>query len=46
VNFYNEIVENSYDSNEDFDIYVEKFYRDLEFYGIFPKKPKATIIKF
>ena len=41
VNQYNEIVANSYDSDEDFDIYVQKFYRDLEFYGIFPKKPKS-----
>jgi hypothetical protein len=46
ANLYNEIVANSYDGDVDFDIYVEKFYRDLEFYGIFPKKPKTTIIKF
>ena len=46
VNQYNEIVANSYDSNEDFDMYVQKFYRDLEFYGIFPKKPKVQIVKF
>lgn len=46
VNLHNEIVENSYDSGEDFDMYVQKFYRDLEFHGIFPKKPKVTIIKF
>lgn len=46
ANLYKEIVANSYDGDVDFDIYVEKFYRDLEFYGIFPKKPKTTIIKF
>jgi hypothetical protein len=46
VNQYNEIVANSYDSGEDFDMYVQKFYRDLEFYGIFPKKPNVQIIKF
>ena len=46
VNQYNEIVANSYDSDEDFDMYVQKFYRDLEFYGIFPKKPKVQIVKF
>ena len=46
VNQYNEIAANSYDSDEDFDMYVQKFYRDLEFYGIFPKKPKVQIIKF
>ena len=46
ANLYKEIVTNSYNADEDFDIYVEKFYRDLEFYGIFPKKPKTKIIKF
>ncbi len=46
ANLYKEIVANSYDGDADFDIYVEKFYRDLGFYGIFPKKPKTTIIKF
>lgn len=46
ANLYKEIIANSYDGDVDFDIYVEKFYRDLEFYGIFPKKPKTTIIKF
>jgi len=46
VNQYNEIAANSYDSDEDFEMYVQKFYRDLEFYGIYPKKPKVQIIKF
>lgn len=46
VNQYNEIVANSFDSDEDFDMYVQKFYRDLEFYGIYPKKSEVTIIKF
>jgi len=46
VNQYDVIVENSYESDEDFDMYVQKFYRDLEFYGIFPKKPREQIIKF
>lgn len=46
VNLYDEIAANSYDSDEDFDIYVQKFYRDLEFHGIYPKKPKIQIIKF
>jgi hypothetical protein len=45
VNLYNEIVANSYDSDENFEMYVEKFYRDLEYFGVFPKKPKKTIIK-
>lgn len=46
ANLYKEIVANSYDGDVDFNMYVEKFYRDLEFYGIFPKRPKTTIIKF
>jgi len=46
ANKYNEIVSNSYSSDEDFDMYVQKFYRDIELYGIFPKKPKVQIIKF
>ena len=46
VNQYNEIAANSFDSNEDFDMYVQKFYRDLEVYAIYPKKPKIQIIKF
>ena len=46
ANLYKEIVTNSYEADEKFDIYFEKFYRDLEVYGIFPKKPKTTIIKF
>jgi len=43
---YNEIVANSYESDENFDIYIQKFYRDLEVYGIYPKKAKEQIIKF
>ena len=27
-------------------MYVQKFYRDLEFFGIYPKKPALQIIKF
>jgi hypothetical protein len=45
-NLYKDIVASSYEADEKFDVYIEKFYRDLEFYGIFPKKPKKTIIKF
>ena len=43
---YNDIVTNSYNTDEKFDIYVQNFYRDLEYHGIFPIKPKKTIIKF
>ena len=46
VNLYNEIAANSYNAGEDFDMYIQKFYRDLEIFGIYPKKPKVTIIKF
>jgi hypothetical protein len=45
-NKYKEIVSNSYDGGEDFDFYLDKFYRDLEAFNIFPKKPKVQIIKF
>jgi hypothetical protein len=43
---YRNIVSSSYESNVDFGSYIKKFYRDIEVYGIFPKKPKETIIKF
>jgi hypothetical protein len=47
ANLYEEIVANSYDGDVDFNIYVEKFYRDLEFHRIRrPKTPQTTIIKF
>jgi len=41
-----EIAATSFTTNENFDVYYEKFYRDLEYYGIYPKKPKVKIIKF
>ena len=43
---YQEISSSAYEADVDFDFYVKKFYRDLEVFGIFPKKPKTTIIKF
>lgn len=43
---YHNIVYSAYDADVDFDFYVKKFYRDIEVSGIFPKKPKKTIIKF
>lgn len=43
---YQEISSSAYDADIDFDFYVQKFYRDLEVFGIFPQKPKTTIIKF
>ena len=43
---YQNIVNSAYDTDADFDFYVKKFYRDVEVFGIFPKKPKTTIIKF
>ena len=45
--FDNEIREAAYDDPDvDFSLYVDKFYRDLELYGIRPVKPKTSIIKF
>ena len=43
---YDKIVANSYDSDVDFNEYVDKFYRDVEYFGLFPKRPKEQIIKF
>ena len=46
IDNYSEIVNGSYDSDEDFSMYVDKFYRDLEILGIYPVKPNKVIIKF
>lgn len=44
---YNEVVASAYDDpNVDFQFYLDKYYRDLEFYGIIPTRPKQTTIKF
>lgn len=44
---YRRIARSSYDDpNVDFNFYVDKYYRDLEFYGINPVRPKLQIIKF
>lgn len=43
---YEKISNNSFSGEEDFQLYVDKFYRDLSVYGIYPKKPKNIIIKF
>lgn len=41
------IAESSYDDLEvDFNFYVEKYYRDLEYYGINPVRPMSQVIKF
>jgi hypothetical protein len=46
-NLYNEISQSSYViENINFDFYVDKFYRDISNYGIFPKRPKTKIIRF
>jgi len=42
---YRQISSSAIDSDIDFDMYVEKFYRDAFFMGIYPPKPKTTIIK-
>ena len=43
---YTSIASSAYETDVDFNFYVEKFYRDIGNYGIFPKKPKIQIIKF
>lgn len=43
---YMQVSSSSFDSDVDFDMYVEKFYRDARFMGIAPIRPKITIIKF
>lgn len=43
---YETIVESAYDADEDLSMFVEKFYRDLNVLGIYPKKPSEVIIKF
>jgi hypothetical protein len=43
---YRQVSSSSFDSDVDFDIYVEKFYRDARFMGIVPIRPKTTIIRF
>ncbi len=40
------IRKSAYNTDVDFDMYVNKFYRDLDFYGIYPPKPKVKIIEF
>ena len=43
---YKEVSANAFGSGEEFDMYVEKFYRDLAFYGVFPQRPKSQTIRF
>ena len=43
---YRQISSSAFDSDVDFGMYVEKFYRDARFIGITPVRPKTTIIKF
>lgn len=43
---YSSIASSAYETDVDFNFYVEKFYRDIGNYGIFPKKPQTQIIKF
>jgi hypothetical protein len=46
VELYNEIASSSYVGDEDFNVYVDKFYRDISAYNIFPRRPSKLIIKF
>lgn len=44
---YKEIVASAYDDPDvDFQFYLDKYYRDLEFFDIIPTRPHKTIIKF
>jgi hypothetical protein len=43
---YDTIAESAFETDVDFDFYIDKFYRDIAVYGIYPKKPKKIIIKF
>lgn len=43
---YQKVVESSFETDEDFNFYVEKFFRDAEAFSLFPRKPSNTIIKF
>ncbi|MCQ2171192.1 MAG: DUF4339 domain-containing protein [Bacteroidales bacterium] len=44
---YKEIVASAYDDPDvDFQFYLDKYYRDLEFFDIIPTHPHKTIIKF
>jgi hypothetical protein len=45
-NIYREVSSQAFDSEVDFEMYVEKFYRDARVFGIYPIRPKETIIKF
>lgn len=41
-----EIRSNAFDADEDFEMYVDKFYRDIEYHGIFKNRPGEMVIKF
>jgi hypothetical protein len=46
VDLKKKIESNSYNTEENFDVYLKKYFRDLSYFGIFPKKPKVVTIKF
>lgn len=46
VDLKQEVASNSYNTEENFDLYIKKYFRDLGYFGIYPKKPKVVIIKF
>ncbi|TDQ15197.1 hypothetical protein DFQ04_3083 [Algoriphagus boseongensis] len=43
---YEKVLMDSFDGDEDFSLYLDKFYRDLNVFGIYPKKPSNVTIKF
>lgn len=43
---YEKVVKASFDSKINFNMYVDKFYRDLEYFGVYPVRPEDIIIRF
>ena len=47
ASLHEEIAASAYDDPDvDFDFYLQKYYRDLEFFGIIPTRPYQTTIRF
>lgn len=40
------VVNSSWAGQEDFDVYVDKFYRDINAYGIYPVRPEKIVVRF
>lgn len=42
----NKIAKESFETNEDLTIYIDLFYRDLAYYGVYPQRPRHQTVKF